>query len=61
VTVGSFIFAQGTEIASHTTLTATVVGIGQPIMGYGSFDGPFPGGQKPVGPGGGGPRDGRGW
>ena len=61
VTVGSFVFAQGVENTGHTALTASVVGIGQPIMGYGSFDGPFPGGgQRPTGPGG-GPRDGASW
>ena len=62
VTAGSFVFAQGVENTSHTTLTASVVGIGQPVVGYGSFEGPLPSsGPLPTGPGGGGPRNGEGW
>ena len=32
VTVGSFVFAQGLGNPSHTTLNASIVGIGQPIV-----------------------------
>ena len=56
---------------TETTLPATcgnsmsmlaAVGIGQPVVGYGSFEGPLPsGGPQPTGPDGGGPRNGEGW
>ena len=42
VTVGSFIFAEGLGSPSHTTLNASIVGIGQPIVGV-MGEGPFAG------------------
>jgi hypothetical protein len=42
VTVGSLIFAEGLGNPSHTTLNASIVGIGQPIVGV-MGEGPFAG------------------
>jgi hypothetical protein len=52
VTVGSFVFAQGLGNPSHTTLNASIVGIGQPIVGV-MGEGPLAGGSGPKGPAGG--------
>jgi hypothetical protein len=50
VTVGSFVFAEGTFGATPTTIDATSVGIGQPSPGTGPGPGAF-GGGGPGGPG----------
>jgi hypothetical protein len=51
VTVGSFVFAEGTFGATATTIEATSVGLGQPTPG----SGPGPDGLPGGGPGGPGP------
>jgi hypothetical protein len=49
VTVGSFVFAEGTFGATPTTIDATSVGIGQPAAGNGPGPGGGPGGPGPMG------------
>jgi hypothetical protein len=51
VSVGSFVFAQGTFGSSPTTIDAATVGIGSPGPGSGPGDGPGPGPGPGSGPG----------